>query len=236
MFLALLGLVAAASPQSPATFARLEFYDEASAAGVADELLAEHGWRTLEFPSPGVVVTTDAGEVERFTFTAQPRDGGFLLVAKAADGSIRTRFWKWVDGDRAMTDLWGGELRTASRRRPSPQERRDAYGESLAAQSLSGSFSAKTGLVFSMNADGGVRWGGGTRGTFFRCRTECSTSAATHLCLRVGASQEYLFESGDGGVTARPVRSYALCSAIDFVSHAREFVGGESLVWKPPER
>ncbi|MCA2977269.1 MAG: hypothetical protein INH37_03205 [Myxococcaceae bacterium] len=235
MFSVFVVLAAAAGPESPAAFKGLEFYDEAFAAGVADELLAESAWPTLEFPSPGVVVTED-GEVERFTFTAQPRDGGFLLVAKAADGSVRPRFWKWLDGDRAMTDLWGGQPRVASRRRPSPRERRDAYGESLAAQSLSGSFSAKTGLVFSMKADGGVRWGGGKRGTFFRCRTECSTLAATHLCLRLASSQEYLFELRDAGVTGRPIRSYALCTANDFVSHAREVVSGDGLILKAAGR
>lgn len=113
--------------------------------------------------------------------------------------------------------------RIASRRKPTPAERRDAYGVTLAARELTGAFHDKKGLVFAVQPDGGVNWGSEGRGTFFTCQTECTPDAGSHLCLGFEASlQEYMFQADDAGVVARPVRSFDACGA-------REVVVGEVL-------
>ena len=161
------------------------------------------------------------GEVERFTFTAKPDASGFVLTLKSADGKTQVRFWRWLDQDRATTDLWGGKERIASRKKPA--ERRDAYGVTLAARQLTGAFHDKKRLVFAVQPDGGVRWGPAGRGTFFTCQTECTPDAGSHLCLGFEpSSREYLFQAEDAGMVARHVRSYDACGA-------REVVDGEVL-------
>lgn len=221
-------LVVGAAPPSPATFAGASFYDEAFVQALPDDALAQRGWPTLEFPSRGVVVSHD-GEAEQLTFTAKPDTLGFVLTVKGADGKSQLRFWRWLDADRAATDLWGGVERIASRKKPAPADRREAYGVTLASRQLSGAFHDKKGLVFAVQPDGGVKWGPGGTGTFFSCKTECTPAARSELCLAFeGQRREYLFQAEDGGVVGKPVRSFDACGA-------RELVEGESLMSKPKQ-
>lgn len=218
----LFALLAGAAPPSPATFSGASFYDEAFVQDLPDDRLAQGGWPTLEFPSRGVVVTDD-GEVERFTFTAKPDASGFTLIVKGTGGKPQVRFWRWLDADRAATDLWGGVERIASRKKPTPADRRDAYGVTLAARQLTGAFHDKKGLVFAMQRDGGVKWGSAGRGTFFSCQTECAPDARSQLCVGFESpSREYMFQAEDAGIVARPVHTYDACGA-------REVVEGEAL-------
>ena len=163
------------------------------------------------------------GEAERFTFAAKPDASGFVLTVKSADGKTLVRYWRWLDSDRAATDLWGGKERVASRKKPTPAERRDAYGVTLASRQLTGAFHDKKGLVFAVQSDGGVKWGPAGRGTFFTCQTECTPDAGSHLCLGFEApSREYMFQAEDAGAVAKPVRFNDACGA-------REIIGGEGL-------
>ncbi len=222
MHLLLFALLIGATPPSPASFKGVSFYDEAFAQALPDEALVQRGWPTLEFPSRGVVVSHD-GEAERFTFTAKPDASGFVLTVKGTDGRSQVRFWRWLDADRAATDLWGGVERIASRKKTTPADRRDAYGITLASRQLTGAFNDKKGLVFAVQSDGGVQWGPAGRGTFFTCQAECSPDAGSYLCLGFEApSREYMFQADDAGVVARPVRTYDACGA-------REVVEGESI-------
>ncbi len=114
----LLTMLFSAAPPSPASFKGVSFYDEAFVRALPDEALAQRGWPTLEFPSRGVVVSHD-GEAERFTFTAKPDASGFVLTVKSADEKSQIRFWRWLDADRAATDLWAA--RSVSRAAGSPR-------------------------------------------------------------------------------------------------------------------
>lgn len=213
---------------SPAALTGASFYDEAFVQLLPDDALAQRGWPALEFPARGVVVSHD-GEAARFTFTAKPDTSGFVLTMESADGKTQVRSWRWLDADRAATDLWGGKERVASRKKPTPADRRDAYGIALAARQLTGAFHDKKGLVFAVQPHGGVKWSSAGRGTFFKCQTECAPDAGSQLCLGFEAPpREFRFQTEDGGVVARPVRSYDECGA-------REVVEGEAL-WQKPSR
>ncbi len=219
----LIALVACAAPPSPGSFSGAAFYDEAFVQPLSDEALATRGWPSLEFPSHGVVLVDD-GEVERFSFTATRDSSGFVLTLKGADGKAQIRYWRWLDADHAATNLWGGGERIASRKKPTPAERRDAYGVTLASRQLApGAFLHKKSLAFELQADGGVRWGPAGRGTFFTCQTECAPDARNHLCLRLDSNgSEFLFRGSDAGPEALPVRASDACGA-------RGFAAGEPL-------
>lgn len=223
----LLTLSVTTAPPSPASFAGVSFYDETFVQSLSDEALAARGccestWPTLEFPSRGVVEHRD-GEVERFTFTAKASENGFALTLRATDGTTLVRFWRWLDAERAVTNLWGGVERIASRKKPTPSDRRSAYGVALATNQFKTAFGDKKGVVFTPRADGGVSWGYAGRGTFFRCQMECTPDAGVELCLGFEESaREYVFKTEDAGVVGTPIREYDECGA-------REIVAGEPL-------
>ncbi len=78
-----------------------------------------------------------------------------------------------------------------------------------------------------MQPDGGMNWGPAGRGTFFTCQTECTPDAGSHLCLGFESpAHDYVFQTEDAGVVAKPVRPYDACGA-------REVVEGEVLRRQP---
>ena len=202
---------------SPAGLSDVTFYD-VTIQKVPDEELADVVLRFVDFARPGFVQAGSEMEFDRCTFTAAPAKDLFELELKCEPSSYpRKASWKWLGPGRAVTTLIEGTPTEVAVLNPSPEERRDALGLRLAARTLpAGAYKRPDGgLVFQLDADGGVRWGRGpTPGRFFLCMSDCAEGAREQLCLRLkdtgGASA--VFEKLDGGMVGFAAESPGLCN------------------------
>ena len=215
----LLMLLSAGTPDagpSPAWLKGVTFHDVAIQK-VKDEELEMATIASIYFPKPGSLAAGDAMEFDRCTFTAVPEKDLFLLERKCENSPQPMKAtWKWLGPERAVTTLLYSTPTEVAVLHPSPEQRRESYGERLAARTLSaGSYvGADAGGVFQLLADGGVRWGKGpVPARFFTCMSECGEGAVEQLCLfSKSTGRTSVFQKTDAGMVGFAGESTGLCN------------------------
>jgi hypothetical protein len=209
--LALFALIASAAPSMKELVGQ-RLYDEAFAARYSEP--DREVWPSVVFPSPGMVLVVD-GESEQFAFKVVGKGKRLQLKTQDSQGRSAMRFWRWLDDDRAETDLFWGKVRVVSRKSPTPWERAAAVGEQLArAVARQGVYRRQGREVLRLEADGGVRWAQ-DGGQFFACRLDCREDAGLRACLREGESEYLLVPDGGPAVQVVQVDSCGAREARD---------------------
>lgn len=186
--LALLALSAAPSD----SLVGQRFYDEAFAAQHSEPDREE--WPSITFPSRGELTVFD-GETERFSYFIRRHGDELEFHLTDERGKQYTRSWRWLDNERAETDLFWGQSRVVSRKSPTPWERHLAFGARKALEVLrAGQYRSDGGVLLTVGMDGGVRWASSRKGTFFVCRRDCSADAGTELCVKQGGRELMLLD------------------------------------------